>query len=363
MDVIGNIFTFKKKTLVKREIKDSYIYQVITKQLYPNEKSSVYIFYQKLLNKAVVHIGVDDLFNIKALMAIVSCVIILLVTRTSMVYQTKELIDSASNKSSLLFATETKVANKAEDEETKRQNERKIFEYLKERYNYEQLKKNEIDAVARISIDIEQSNIKSKDESTEDLARRQYKKLIDYYELQRVDYFLISLMVTFTFFVPEMFLYIRSYLMKFLIYNEYLQLEVTAIMVGKLEPIKVEEILNVMSENSTYFKRYIDEIKFNYFDVKNGHSKAFEAVIQKISSKELKYLLKSLQQAAESDIKITIENLENQRKSNKEYRSIVEQNNLKKKELLAILVILIVLAAVCTYSFGAFQGLINNFSI
>jgi hypothetical protein len=353
----------RKKYLVKKEIKDTHTYQSIIKYIYPNKDSKTYKYYQDFLNRALVKIGIDDLFNIKILCSVIAFIVVFAVTQSSIFYKTKELASNISNKSSLLFESDPEEQQKAQDIAKKKEIERNIFEYLLERYDYDQLKKNEVEAVTSIAQDIQFSKLELPDENIDDLSRRLYEKLVEYYSIQQIDYFGILLVVILAFFLPDMVLYIRCYLIKFLLYNEYLQLEVIAIMVGKLEPIKVEEILNVMSENSKYFKRHIDEIRYNYFDIKNGHAKAFESVIEKISSKELRYLVKSLQQASESNIKIVVENLENQRKSNKEFRNIIEQNNLKKKDLVGIMVILIVLGAVCMYTFAPFQSITSNFSL
>lgn len=364
MSTIGNILaSHKKKYLVKRSYKDTYIYKNILKYLYPGQNTKFYASYQRLLNRALVKMGVDDLFNIKFLLVIATFALILLVTKTSLYQQANETIEDISSRSAMLFATDPGGEEKKKEEKKRKQQEREVFEYLKDRYKYEILMQNEVESVGSIAQDIQFKEFKFDGEKPDDVARRMYKKLIEYHKLQQTDYFGIVLLAVIACFMPEAFLFIRSYLIKYMIYNEYLQLEVTAIMVGKLEPIKVEEILNVLSDNSKYFKRYIDEVRYNYFDVKNGHGKAFDAVISKIANKELRYLMKTLQQAAESDLKITIENLENQRKSNKEFRNIREQNKLKKKDLLGILIILIVLGAVCVYAFAPFEQIMNSFTI
>ncbi len=276
-----------------------------------------------------------------------------------------------SNKSSLLFASENSKEDKSAEErrkekqkkEEQKKKEREIFEKVRISFNIEELKKNEATAASKIATFLHTNNLTTEDEEPEDLARRLYKKLIEYDKVQNFDVVGVIILVVGAFFIPEAFLFIRSFLVKYYIYNEYLQLEVIAIMVGKLEPIKVEEILNVLSDNSKYFKKYIDEIRFNYFDVKNGHGKAFESIIARISHKELRYLMKALQQAAESDLRMTIENLENQRNSNKEFRKIREQNKLKQKELVGILIILFVLAQICIYSFTPFQNIMSDFDL
>ena len=307
--------------------------------------------------------GVDDIFNIKFLLSITAFVLICLIGQSNIYSQSNEIIVSLSDRSAMLFATEANQKIDKEAEKQRIKNERIIFEFLVNRFSSEELKQNEAAAEINITRDLQKNKMGTQDEEVSDLARRMYAKLTKYYEVKEVDWFGIMLLVIFTFFLPDAYLFLRSYLIKYLTYNEYLQLEVTAIMVGKLEPIKVEEILNVMSENSKYFRRYIDEIRYNYFDVKNGHAKAFEAVIEKITSKELKYLMKALQQASEADLKMTIENLENQRNSNKEFRNIKEQSKLKKKDLVGILIILIALVAVCVYAFGPFTGIMNDFDI
>ena len=334
------------------------------KFVYPKENTKTYNYYKKLIDKAVSQIGVDDLFNIKFLVTIVVLSLILLIAKSNVYYQATDVVEDIKDSSVMLYSTDKKDedANKKEVMEKKKK-EREIFYKLKNNFSISELKKNEAGAVNRIAMFLYTNNIKTKDEQVEDIARRMFDKLKKYDDAQNIDYFGILLMVIIAFFTPEGFLYIRSFLVKYFIYNEFLQLEVTAIMVGKLEPIKVEEILNVLSENSKYFKKYIDEIRYNYFDVKNGHSKAFDSVIARISHKELRYLMKSLQQAAESDLKITIENLENQRKSNKEFRNIREQNKLKQKDLLGIMIILGALAAVCVYAFAPFELIMNDFNI
>lgn len=361
---MGNILTAnKKKFLVKRGFKDTYLYKNIILSIYPGENTKTYKYYNDLINKALLKAGVDDIFNIKILCTLGALLMIFLITKSNVYYKTNELIEDMGSKSAMLFAADSGEELSKEETIKKKKEERKLFEYLRERFSEEDVKANEAKAVADIARDMQMSGFNVTDEELGDLARRMQKKLVDYYSLQQTDYVLMLIIGAFAFFVPEIYMYIRSYLIKYLTYNEYLQLEVTAIMVGKLEPIKVEEILNIMSENSKYFKRYIDEIRYNYFDVKNGHGKAFESVIEKISSKELRYLMKALQQAAETDLKITIENLENQRNSNKEFRNIREQNKLKQKDLIGIIIILIALAAVCAYAFAPFQNMMNNFSL
>ena len=302
------------------------------------------------------------MFNIKFIFVLCTLILILLISKSSQFYQLNEISTDVNNKSAMLFTTQEETPNK-NDIEAQKKLEKEIFKKLKDRFDIAELQKNEAQGVEKIASYLQVKKLEMKDEPTEELAKRMFQKLKQYNDAQKTDYFAILLLVVFSYFVPEAFLYLRSYLVKYYIYNEYLQLEVTAIMVGKLDPIKVEEILNVLSENSKYFKRYIDEIRYNYFDVKEGHSKAFDSVINRISHKELKYLMKALQQAAESDLKLTIENLENQRKSNKEFRNIREQNKLKQKELIGILIILVVLAAVCSYAFAPFQDVMNSFNI
>lgn len=323
----------------------------------------MYDNYSKMLDKAMINIGVDDIFNIKILIAFITLILICLIGQTNIYSQSNEIIESLANRSAMLFATEADQVMDKEVKQERIKTERKIFEFLAGNFSVEELQANESEAEIRMAKVLQENNLVTDDEEVDELARRMYQKLITYYQVKEVDWVSIIMLVMLAFFVPECFLYIRSWLIKHMIYNEYLQLEVTAIMVGKLEPIKVEEILNVMSENSKYFKRYVDEIRNNYFDLQDGHVKAFESVIEKITSKELRYLIKALQQASESDLKMTIENLENQRNSNKEFRNIKEQGRLKKKDLLGILMILIALAAVCLYAFEPFEGIINNFNI
>jgi hypothetical protein len=364
VNIINNpLLSHKKRFIVKRSFKGSYLYKSVIQSLYPRETSKTYKFYSKLLNKAILSIGVDDIFNIKLLFATTAFVLICLIGQSNIYSQSNEIIGRLADRSAMLFATE---ANQQIDKKAEKQNisnERKMFEFLVGRFSYNELKQNETVAEINIARDLQNNNMGTQDEEVSGLARRMYNKLIAYYQVKEVDWFGIMMLVIMAFFLPDAYLFLRSYLIKYLIYNEYLQLEVTAIMVGKLEPIKVEEILNVMSENSKYFKRYIDEIRYNYFDVKNGHAKAFESVIEKITNKELRYLMKALQQASESDLKMTIENLENQRNSNKEFRNIKEQSKLKKKDLVGILIILVALVAVCVYAFGPFSGIMNDFNL
>ncbi len=364
MAPIGNILTsHRKKFLVKRSYKDTYIYKNILAQLYPDKKTKTYAFYRRLIDKALLHIGVDDLFNIKLLATAATFLLVMLVIRTNVYMQANEIIEKVNNKSSMLFADDSTQQVDKEALKVRRENERKIFEHLRKRFSLQELKNNQVESVSLIAADLIHNNLATPDEEVSDLARRMHKKLVGYYEVQQIDWFAVLLFTMAAFFLPDAYLYLRSILIKYLIYNEYLQMEVIAIMVGKLEPITVEEILNVMSENSKYFKRYIDEVRYNYFDVKNGHSKAFDSVLEKITNKDLRYLMKTLQQASESDLKITIENLENQRRSNKEFRNIKEQNKLKKKDLLGIMVILVVLVMVCMYMFEPFSHIMGNFSL
>lgn len=296
----------------------------------------------------------------------IATIVVFVISQTNVYQKSIEVAEDISNKSSMLFAADKDSKENKPDpkkiQEVKK-NERELFENVRAHVNVDEIRKNEVDGVSEIARYLYVNNLGTKDEEVEDVARRLYKKLVSYEEVKEVDIVGVLIIIVLAFFLPEGFLYIRSHLVKYYIYNEYLQLEVTAIMVGKLDPIKVEEILNVLSDNSKYFKRYIDEIRFNYFDVKEGHGKAFDSIISRITHKELRYLMKSLQQAAESDLKMTIENLENQRKSNKEFRNIREQNKLKQKELIGILVILFVLAQICYYAFTPFLSIMNNFNI
>jgi len=348
---------------VKKSFLDSIEYKYFLKYLYPKDNTKLYKYYQNLLAKAMVFIKVEDLWNIKLLLAIITIVAVFMISKSNVYYSTMEIINAQDNSSALLFAGNTSQEEVQKTIEENTEKEKQIFEKVKIKYDYKNSDINEVSAVTQIAQYIETNKLTIDDVSTEDLARRIYKKLQNYYAVQETDYFGILLIVTFVFYIPELYLMFKAYMLKFYIYNEYLKLEVTAIMVGKLEPIKVEEILDVLSDNCKYFKRHIDEIRANYFNVKDGNAKAFETVIVKVAHKELRYLLKALQQAAEGDLKMTIENLENQRRSNKEYRNIIEQNKLKKKELIGILIILIILATVCSYAFTPFESLMNSFSI
>ncbi|MGE5329064.1 MAG: hypothetical protein ACM3KR_06135 [Deltaproteobacteria bacterium] len=306
------------------------------------------------------NLKVEDFWNIKMLFAIGALVLILMITKSNIYYGSKEIINATDNSSALLF-TENKSEKEIQKqiEETQKK-EKIIFDKV---YELVKLEKDEVTAVNIIMQYIEKNKLEIDNVPSEDTARRIYKKIQKYNAMQETDYFGILIIVVFAFFLPEAYLMFKSYMMKFYIYNEYLKLEVTAIMVGKLEPIKVEEILNVLSDNSKYFKKYIDEVRFNYFNVKDGNARAFDSVLAKVSHKELRYLLKALQQASEADLKMTIENLENQRNSNKEFRNIKEASKLKKKELVGILIILIILAAISAYAFTPFEQLMNDFSI
>ncbi|MGE5473750.1 MAG: hypothetical protein ACM3UU_05975 [Ignavibacteriales bacterium] len=364
MDIqINRFLKLKKKYIVKKTFKDTWAYKYVLRYLYPNENTKLYEFYKKLKQKAMLNMSVEDLWNIKMLFALSALILVLIISKSNVYYSTMEIIEQTDSSSALLFTGDNPSAEKQKRIEENKRKERQIFEEIKSKYNYQQNNSDEITAVGVISQYMEKNKLTIEDQPTEDVARRIYNKIIKYNTAKEVDYQGLVILVVLSFFLPDAFLMFKSYMLKFYIYNEYLKLEVTAIMVGKLEPIKVEEILNVLSDNSKYFKKYIDEIRYNYFNVKDGNARAFDSVLEKVAHKELRYLLKALQQAAEADLKITIENLENQRKSNKEFRNIKEQNKLKKKELIGILMILIVLAAVCVYAFAPFENMMNNFSI
>lgn len=353
----------KKKYIVKKTFKDTSTYKYFLRYFYPAENTKLYEYYKRLIDKAMLQMHVEDLWNIKMLFTIAVVVVTLMITNSNVYYGTVEIINATDNSSALLFAQDKPDEEVQKQLKENQKIEKQIFQEVIEKYDFRNMKANEVSAVSEIAQYIEINKLTLKDVPTEDVARRIYKKISKYYELQNPDYLAVVIIVVFAFFLPEVYLMFKAYMLKFYIYNEYLKLEVTAIMVGKLEPIKVEEIMNVLSDNSKYFKRYIDEIRFNYFNVKDGNARAFDSVIEKVRHKELRYLLKALQQAAESDLKMTIENLENQRKSNKEFRNIKEANKLKKKELVGILVILLVLAAICVYAFAPFEQLMNDFSI
>lgn len=348
---------------MKKTFKDTAIFKYILKYLYPRENTKLYEYYKKLKQKAMLKMQVEDLWNIKMLFALAALFLFLMITKSNVYYSTMEIINQTDNSSSLLFAGDKPNENTQKRIEENQRKEKQIFEEITTKYNFQQSQMNEMSAVNEIAQYIEKNKLTLEDVPTEDVARRIYNKIVKYNSVNQTDYLGLIIIVVFAFFIPDVYLMFKSYMLKFYIYNEYLKLEVTAIMVGKLEPIKVEEILNVLSENSKYFKKYIDEIRYNYFNVKDGNARAFDSVLERVAHKELRYLLKALQQAAEADLKITIENLENQRKSNKEFRNIKEQNKLKKKELVGILLILVVLAAVCGYAFAPFENMMNNFSI
>lgn len=316
-----------------------------------------------MIAKSIINISVEDLWNIKILFVIGAFLIAAMITQSNTHYKLIEVINGTDNSAALLFAGDNVTEEAARISQENQEKEKMIFKKVQEKYYYDGMNDDENVAVGKIAQYMEVNKLSLKDVPTEDTARSIYSKLQKYYALQNTDYSALILLAALAFFIPDVYLMFKAYMLKFFIYNEYLKLEVTTIMVGKLEPIKVEEILNVLSDNSKYFKKYIDEIRFNYFNVKDGNARAFDAVIEKVSHKELRYLLKALQQASESDLKMTIENLENQRKSNKEFRNIMEQNKLKKKELVGILVLLIMLFMICLYVFMPLSSLINEFKI
>lgn len=359
----SSILSVKKKHLVKRSFKETYIYKNVISCLHPREGTKLYEYYRDLIDKAVSHLGVDDLWNIKFICVIVVLMLVIAVTKTNIYYKSQEIAEELNAVPAMLFTSESDQKESKKKEEERKKYERELFYKIKNCFDIKELKKNDAKALSDIAEYIYVNKLNPKDEPAEDVARRIYDKLKKYNEVQQVDVLGIIILGVFAFFAPEGYLYGKRMLVNYLLYNEYLQLEVATIMVGKLEPIKVEEILNVLSENSKYFKRYIDEIRFNYFNVKDGNVEAFNSVISRVKHKELRYLLKALQQGVESDLKLTIENLENQRRSNKEFRNIKEQNKLKQKDLLGISVILLMLLVLCVYIFAPFEKIVSDFSL
>lgn len=360
----------RRQFIVKKGFKESLFYRGILSKFYPKKDSKVYKYTEKIIKSSLVNVDVEVVYNIKFAVCAAAAVLYLLIGCTNISYRSKEILEEAGSRADMIFSgrdaapgnAASRGANVTVDENNAVENERYLFDYLTkemDRFDVNQAKK---ETVLKIIEAVRKSGIKVK-EDPELLALRLYGKLKEFYELRNVDYENLALLALFAFFAPEIFLLIRGRLLKHMAFNEFMFLEVAAVMAGKVEPVKVEEILKILSEHSRLFKRHIDEIRFKYFDVKGGHERAFESVIQKVGNKDFRYLLKTLQQASEFDLKISVQNLENQMASSKEFRKIKEAGKLKKKDVAAILVVLFILGAMCMYVFAPFSKLIEGFNL
>ncbi|MGE4283044.1 MAG: hypothetical protein AB7G87_04915 [Clostridia bacterium] len=192
------------------------------------------------------------------------------------------------------------------------------------------------------------------------IVNRLYNKIYDYYSITNIQYYNYLIILLIAYMLPNLYLHIRAFVNRYNADSEVALLENVTVFVGRLNPIKTREIIDILIGYSYIFKPYLNKLKYDSTKNDITLEETYKNITSAANNKEFKLLCETLRDFESGSINESINNLSVSIKQNRERRRKVAKDKLEIKRIITIFIIIFVLTYLGLYMLRPWQAIYVN---